>query len=270
MQWKVIDARAISFTGLLLLSVAVLLMAVLPSAAQPGWYPEAQKPLPDVPEQLVNDWAALLQPQEVQRLEEKLVAFNDTAGVQIAVLTLATLNGYDIAQLAFRIGDHWGIGSREHDSGLLLLIAVQERQVFIATGKGMEGVLPDVLARRIVDQIIVPAFREQQYFTGIDQATDVIMQLSRGEFPAVLQSNEEIDDFWLIVILIVMLLFFGWVTRKFFGMRGYIDRGGWHGLPTGGFPRSFGGGWSGGSRGGSSFGGFGGGSFGGGGAGGRW
>ncbi|MCS6916286.1 MAG: TPM domain-containing protein [Chitinophagales bacterium] len=263
--------------------LALLLIGPALARLQPGWYPDARKPLPAVPDRLVNDWAGMLSETERQQLEKKLVVFSDSSGVQIAVLTIPKLNGHEIARLAFRIGDHWGIGNKEDDNGVLILVAREEREVFIATGKGMEGPLPDVLARRIIDQFIIPAFREHRYYDGLHAATDVIISLSRGEFVAPLHQQPYRSsplDWTLILIIILLLAFllwFFWIIKKYGGMRGHIDGRGWHDHsfppfrtpPLNPWSGGFGGGksWGGGFGG---FGGFGGGSFGGGGAGGRW
>ncbi|MCS6990537.1 MAG: TPM domain-containing protein [Chitinophagales bacterium] len=248
--------------------------------AQPGWYPTAKDPLPKVPNRLVNDWAELLSSTEKERLEQKLTAFSDSTSIQMAILTIPTLNGYEKAQLAFRIGDHWGIGTKELDNGVLILVASREREVFIATGKGMEGLLPDVLVWRIINQTIIPAFRDQRYYDGLNEATDLIIQLTRGAFVQELKQQPyrlTFLDWTLIVIIVVMLLvllWFFWIIRNYGGMRGHIDGRGWHDADIPpiifgrGLPPLSGTGWN--DLGRTVFGGFGGGSFGGGGAGGRW
>ncbi len=252
------------------MAMGVFLFAANCSAAQSGWIPTPQQMVPPKPKQLVNDWAGLLTVQQQQMLERKLVAFSDSTSVQIAVLTLPELNGFDIAQLAFRIGDAWGIGGAQQDNGLLLLISKKERAVFIATGKGMEAVVPDVLAKRIVDYVLIPAFRNENYFAGIEQASAVIMALTRGEFVDELSSTERMEFWQTIVLILVVALFVLYLMRRM-NRGGFIDRRGWHPRPWIDIGRAYTfwprGGLGGGLGG---FGGFGGGSFGGGGAGGRW
>jgi len=239
--------------------------------AQPGWIPTNENPVPRKPDRLVNDWADLLSSAEEEALENKLVAESDSTSTQIAILTIRQLNGFDIAQLSFKIGDAWGIGGPNQDNGVLILVSKDDREVFIATGKGMEGYITDVLAKRIIENIIIPDFRQGNYYLGLDEGTEAIIKLASGEFTNELQNGkgEGIPGAAVFVIIIIIILFIIFINRR--GGGGYINRGGWHPRPWlwgggfgGGFgSRGFGGG-------GGGFGGFGGGSFGGGGAGGRW
>lgn len=226
-------------------------------------------PEPMKPKRIVNDYINLLSSDEWQRLENKLRTFNDSSSTQIAVVILNSTEGYAISQYAFELGEKWGVGQKGLDNGIVVLTAKEDREVFIATGYGVEDVLPDIYAKRIVENIILPAYKEGRFFDGLDRATDVIIDLTKGKYKA-----EDIPDgqkpipAWLIVL--VVILFFIIITasskNNYDGStisgKGTTHRGGgwWH---TGG-GGSFGG------SGGGGFGGFGGGSFGGGGAGGRW
>jgi len=146
---------------------------------------EAQNfpPRPDPP-RLVNDFAGLLAPSEQQSLENKLVAFNDTTSSQIAVVTVNSLNGYDVSEYSFELAELWGIGQEGEDNGILILIAPMERRMFIATGYGVEAYVPDAIAKRIVEGTLKPNFRNKAYFTGIDQATNLLIGLLSGQFSA--------------------------------------------------------------------------------------
>lgn len=90
---------------------------------------------------------------------------------------------YEIADYAQRLGENWGIGSSK-DNGILILAAMNDRNVFIATGRGMEGAVPDALAKRIVTNLIIPNFKTESYYQGLDQATDMIFKLASGEYKA--------------------------------------------------------------------------------------
>lgn len=245
--------------------------------------------IPDkpVPQRLVNDLAGMLSGQEVNALEQKLVAFNDSTSTQIAVVTVATLDGYDISDYAQRLAEKWGIGQKGRDNGVLVLVkpktADSNGEVSIAQGYGLEGVIPDITAAEIIDQEMLPAFRNGDYYGGIDRATNTLMSLARGEFTADeygqrgRNSKKDSPGSIFVIIFIIILI-------TIFSRRG--GRGGGRGrkltsgsdlpfwllmgmLGSGG--RSHGGSWGGFSGGGGGgFGGFGGGSFGGGGARGSW
>lgn len=245
--------------------------------------------IPDkpVPPRLVNDFAGMLSRQEVNALEQKLVAFNDSTSTQIAVVTVTDLNGYDIADYAQRLAEKWGIGQKGRDNGVLVLVkaktASSNGEVFIAQGYGLEGVIPDITAAEIIDQEIVPAFRNGDYYGGIDHATNTLMSLARGEFSAEQYGQRgrstkkdgpgSLFVIIFIVILITILSRRGgrgggrgrrltsgsdlpfWLLMSMLGSGGRSHRGSWGGFSGGG---------------GGGFGGFGGGGFGGGGARGSW
>ena len=228
----------------------------------------SQGNVPQKSRQLVNDYANLLSPGQRNRLEHKLVAYDDSTSTQIAVFTEASLNGGDAFQRSLDIAEDWGIGRSGKDNGVLIYVALEERSIFIQTGYGMEGILPDAVAKRIINQVIKPFFRQEQYYEGLDRATDVIIKLASGTY-----KGEPLEDakpgipIGLIIFLVIFLLI--WLSsRSGPGDGGYYG-GGKYGRGRGGWiilgPGS-GGGWSGGGGGG----GFGGGGFGGGGAGGSW
>lgn len=261
------------------LFISLLLMALSFSGWAQGDFPE--KPNPP---RLVNDFSKTLSDKEVRRLENKLVAYNDSTSSQVSIVLINSVGPYDISDYAFQLGDKWGIGRKDRDNGILILAAMKDRKVFIATGYGMEGAIPDILAKRIVDQLIVPNFRTENYYTGLDEATDMIFKLASGEYDGEnLSSSENPGRALPLLFLIIMVfgIFSLFKNRKdnnnhMGGKRGGVDL-----LTTmmlagmlGGNRGKFGdfssgrGGFGGG--GGGGFGGFGGGSFGGGGAGGSW
>lgn len=254
----------------------------LASLSFAGW---AQGDFPEKPSppRLVNDFSETLSEQEVRQLENKLVAYNDSTSTQVSVVLINSIGPYAISDYAFQLGDKWGIGRKDKDNGILILAAMKDREVFIATGYGMEGAVPDALAKRIVEQLIVPNFRSGNYFTGLDQATDTIIQLASGEYDAEQLTSNDRPGGVLPFLLIFMVGFVILTLIKnrrdnnnhMGGKRGGVDffttmmlasmLGGNRGK-YGDFSSGRGG--FGGSGGG--FGGFGGGSFGGGGAGGSW
>lgn len=230
---------------------------------------KAQLPSPPNPPRLVNDYTGTLTDSQVERLEYKLVAYNDSTSTQILVLLVDDLQGYSIEQYATEIGHSWGVGMKGKNNGAVILVKPKkgdERgQVNINTGYGLEEYVTDATAKRIIEKEMIPAFKEEDYYTGIDNAVNVIMDLCSGKFTQDDYNNEgnSIFGFILLIILIVYILY------RFHNNQNYSSGGTrtvW--IPSGG---GFGGrGYGGGSHGGGGFGGFGGGGFGGGGASGSW
>src|SRR5262249_36764642 len=140
--------------------------------------------------------------------------------------------GYEIAQLSFKIGDAWGIGGPNQDNGVLILVSKNDRQVFIATGKGMEGYVTDVLAKRIIDNIIVPDFKEGNYYQGLDEGTDAIIKLASGQFTDELNDKQkQIPAAAIVLIIIVIVVIIIIISNRRGGGGGYINRRGWFGNP---------------------------------------
>jgi uncharacterized protein len=263
-----------------LLILPAFLLAMLTENIHAQDFPE--KP---VPPRLVNDFAGMLNSNDINALENKLVAFNDSTSTQIAIVIVTSLHGYDKADYAQRLGQKWGIGQKGKNNGILILVKPKTEsesgEVYIATAYGLEGPVPDLRTSDIVNNLILPAFRAGDYYGGLDKATDTLMALARGEFPADLYKKHQdfsgIAPFIIIIIFIIIMMFMrsnGGNNQKHIGNKGLpiwlllsmmnsrnSHNGSWGGFSGGG---GFGGG------GGGGFGGFGGGSFGGGGAGGSW
>ena len=231
--------------------VAVLLMSWVASVAQ------AADGIPErpYPPRLVNDMAGVFSESAAAQLEDSLVAFSKQTSNQVVIVTTNDLGGYTPNEYATEIGDRWGVGQKKIDNGIVILIKPKTRfskgQVFIATGRGLEGALPDVFCNRIVEDKMIPILKEGNDYTAATWAAlKVIMPVCRGEYDyETYQSDEDLSLFdWICVIAILLV---------FIGFRIFLPFGG--GSFTSGFSGSSGG-----------FGGFGGGSFGGGGAGGSW
>lgn len=229
----------------------------------------------------VNDFAGILSMQERADLERKLYALEDSTGTQILVLALSTLGGQmDPATYATRIGQQWRAGQAGQDNGAVILVVKDDREMFIATGKGLEGSVPDAIASRIVRNVMAPAFREGRFYDGLSQAVDVIALASRGEFTAppegASRSSDEAGDGAAMLCLLLLILFVVILvisSRNRGGRGGRRYRSHYGGPPVIIWGGGGGSGWGGGGGGGGiDFGGFsgGGGDFGGGGAGGDW
>lgn len=244
------------------------------------------------PQRLVNDFAGIMTPEQVSILERKLVAFNDTTSTQIAVVTVSDLGGMDIESYSYELAKSWGIGQQGKNNGVLMLvkpkIGNQRGQARIEVGYGLEGVIPDAIANRIINQDAIPFFKKDDYYGGINQATNNLMKYATGEFTAekVDGNTGDVDIAVMIVILFVtffVIFILMKVSSKVKGntITGDSKKGNDGCLNalllglllsnTGGGGGSRGGSFGGGSGfGGGGFGGFGGGGFGGGGASGSW
>ena len=227
-------------------------------------------PNPSNPEKLVNDFANLLNAEEVQLLENKLIAFDDSTSNQICIVTVNSLNGYDVEDFAIRLGRKWGVGS-EKDNGILILIAKEEKKIDIEVGYGLEGFISDNDALGLINNTLKPAFKEGLFYKGLDNCTNDIFLLTQGAFKGNLREDVEISNFIIFLVLfIIILIFISYQPRHGGGNGGssYGGGGGWINYGGGGWNTGSGG-WSGGGDSGG-FGGFGGGSFGGGGSSGGW
>jgi uncharacterized protein len=234
---------------------------------------------PDPP-RLVNDFADVLSAAEEQQLEGALAQFARETSNQIAVVTVKSLEGNDPSDFAFRLGEQWGIGQKDKDNGVVVLfkpkVGNERGQIFVAVGYGLEGAIPDAIANRdIVDNEMIPRFKENDIYGGLYNGAQVIMSLAKGEFTAQEYQEKASDGKGGFPFFILFFLVFFVIIPIFRGRRKYYTGGSslpfW--LLMGGMMgsgRSHGGSFGNFSGGGGGFGGFGGGGFGGGGAGGSW
>lgn len=221
------------------------------------------------PPKLVNDFTNTLQPYQKQQLEDKLKVYDDSTSNQIAIVIVESLKGYEANEYATALGRKWGVGNKDFNNGVVILISTGGgeggRDAYIAPGYGLEGAIPDITAKSIVDNELIPNLKSGNYYRALDETTDAIIKAAAGEYkaPANYGSKKKkgIPINTIIFIIIILIAIFSGGAS---GGGTYVSRGGWTGWSGG----SSGGGWSGG--GGGGFGGFGGGSFGGGGAGGKW
>lgn len=252
-----------------LIVVIALCASLTASAQQPydqtGW-------LPDKEDHLVYDYYNLLESSQIASLEERLQAFNDTTSNQIVVMITPAFGGNDISSFAFDVGNKWGIGQGRFDNGVIIVVKPKDDtdgQVEIAVGTGLEGALPDIFCKRIIEDQMIPHFRDDDYLGGINAALDIIMPVCAGEYSFEQYKDDNSVPAWLTLLFIIAFIaIIIWASKHSHGS------GGSGGAYLGGYGptstwSSAGGGWNSGSSGGG-FGGFGGGSFGGGGASGRW
>ncbi|WP_378186579.1 TPM domain-containing protein [Aquimarina sp. W85] len=244
----------------------------------------AQRDIPPIPktQTAVYDEAQLLTANEASQLEQKLVRYADTTSTQLVVATILSLEGENIGLYAAEWAHAWGIGQEKEDNGVLILVAKNERKIWITTGYGVEEKLTDFTTKTIIDQIITPQFKNGNFYTGLDLGTTAIFQVLDGTFKG---SNKRkgSPDFpiaQVVILFFVFLMIIRAIAKSNKGGKGGGNSG--HrsatgsildaiilsSLGRGGFGSGSGG--FGGSSGGGFGGGFGGGGFGGGGAGGSW
>jgi len=253
----------------------------------------------------VTDLTQTLSAEEQAALNQKLSQFSQQAGSQVAVLLLPSTQPEDIAQFGIRLADAWKVGREKEDDGVIIIVAKNDRKMRIEVGYGLEGAIPDAIAKRIIGEQIAPAFKQGQFYQGLNLATDSLIKLIQGEqLPAPSKHARQAQaDGWMSMLPILMFAAIiggaifkgmlgdfpgslvtggllggiaGWLgaTALVMGLIGLatfvftLAMGGRGGGSYGAYPGGFGG-YSGGSRGPDIFSG-GGGGFGGGGASGDW
>ncbi len=236
--------------------------------------------LPQKPMGMVNDYANMLSSSEVNQLERKLRNYRDTTTNVIAIATIESLEGYSRDEVANELFSKWKMWEGDRYNGVLILIAKNDRELKIEVGYGLEGAIPDAMANRIVQDVLVPNLRSGTVYNGLDRASDIMIQLAAGEFEGAPEMQSNGPDIPIDLIIFFIVLIFVVISR--FGKGG--GKGGrrtlgpvdvllWGSMMGGGNRGGGFGGGGGNSFGGGGFGGFGGGGgfgSGGGGAGGSW
>lgn len=234
---------------------------------------------PAKPGKLVNDYTNTLSSSQLQQLENKLIAFDDSTSTQIAIAIVKSIRDYDINEYTLELGRRWGVGNSDKNNGIMIVVALGDRKISIQTGYGLEGVLPDVYAKRIIETEIKPHFKNGNYYAGLEAGTDAIIRYTRGEYKNDQSGNKGgggIPSVFIILVIIAIIIIIlrrggggGRGGHQVIGSRGMADALFWSMLLGSGRRSGGRSGW-GGSSGGGGFGGFGGGSFGGGGSSGSW
>ncbi|HVQ10749.1 MAG TPA: TPM domain-containing protein [Methyloceanibacter sp.] len=244
-----------------------LLLWIGPAAAEPNY--------PQLTGRIVDD-ADLLSAADIAELDAGLKALEDKSSDQVVVVTLPSLQGYSIEDFGYQLGRHWGIGTKEKDNGVLLIVAPNERKVRIEVGRGLEPLLTDAMSNVIITGAILPRFRTGDYAGGIKEGVkgiELVLTGDAAELAERVKGRRDADDpkvDWLVVIFwTLIILWFIWVTWRSTQRQAHRSGSGPVFIPGPGWGGgSGGGGWSGGSGGGGFSGG--GGSFGGGGSSGSW
>ncbi|KJD32635.1 methanol dehydrogenase [Tamlana nanhaiensis] len=250
----------------------------------------AQFDIPEKPsfQTSVYDYENLLSSSQKNSLEQKLIKYSDTTSTQIVVAIINSTNGENINYVGAQWGQAWGIGgSKNNDNGILIILAKADRRITISTGYGVEHLLTDAMSKRIIERDIIPYFKQNDYYGGLNRGTDAIFEVLNGEYQGTRQggSSGGIPIGVIFILFFIFLIIIISISKKNKGggnNRGSGNSGsdlleaiilsnmgrGSYNRGSSGWGRSSGGGWS--SGGGGFGGGFGGGGFGGGGASGGW
>ena len=141
------------------------------------------------PPRLVNDFTGnFLTPEQREALERKLKAYDDSTSSQIAIVIVESLEGYEANEYATELGKKWGVGGKEFNNGVVILVstggAAGTRDAYIATGYGLEGAIPDITAKFITLHELIANFKQEQYYRGLDEATNALIKAAAGEYKA--------------------------------------------------------------------------------------
>lgn len=246
----------------------------------------AQFEIPEKPkfQTSVYDYANLLSTSQKDNLEQKLIKYSDTTSTQIVIAIINSTEGENINFLGAQWGQKWGIGQEKEDNGVLILLARDDRRIAINTGYGVEHLLTDAMSKRIIERDIIPYFKQNDYYGGLNRGADAIFEVLNGEYKGTRQSssNDGLPVGFIITIIfifIIILISISKNKRGGGGNRGHRSTGSdileaiiLSNMGRGNYRRGGSSGWGGSSSGGGGGfgGGFGGGGFGGGGASGGW
>jgi uncharacterized protein len=168
--------------------------------------------IPPKPNYFVNDYAGVLSKQEAIALEKLLGAFEDSTSNQVAIVIETSLDGEEAFTRSVNIAEAWGIGNKNNDNGVLIYLAIREKQIFIQVGKGLEGVLTDALIGRIIDYKIKPHLKKQKYFEGLKQGSVALIEESYNEYKA--DKSSSAMPLWMVVALIGSIILLIYLLSK--------------------------------------------------------
>ena len=193
---------------------ALWLAAALGAAA---WHAAAQQPVPPLTGHVV-DSTGTLSADDVAGLERKLAAFEERKGSQIAVLLVRTSAPEAIEPYALRVAEQWGIGRGGVDDGVVLVAALDDRRMRFEVGYGLEGAVPDALARRIIAETIAPRFYEADYAGGLNAGLDALIGLIDGEpLPVPVAQEPDVEPFAALPVVFLVALFVAPLLRRVLG-----------------------------------------------------
>lgn len=173
--------------------------------------------IPEFSNRLVNDYAKVLSADEVRSMETRLRSYYDTTSNCVIVVIINDLAGYEAADYAQRLGEKWGVGTGKYSNGLVILLSPEGHEVFIATGYGLEGVLPDVTCHRIAEKYMKPYFKEEEYYEGLEAGLDIILPVAAKEYSfEEYQKEQDAEEMALLMkflgFLVVSFLIFVFIA----------------------------------------------------------
>ncbi len=173
----------------------------------------AQKAIPELWGQRVHDEAKILQPSTIDKLEKELKTFEDSTSNQIAVLIISSLEGEVMEEYSLKVAEKWRLGTKLKDNGALFVVAIDDHEMRIEVGQGLQGKLTDALCSRIIRNEVTPAFRRNAYDEGVNTAIDLIIKSTRGEYTA--EAGDEDNTGWIIFAIIFGLICIGLLVYSF-------------------------------------------------------
>ena len=202
-----------------ILSLFILLLCCLPMAAYGLDVPKLQG--------YVNDYAGMIGPSVKSRLEEELRTFEQSDSTQIVILTVPSLEGESLEEFSIRVAEAWKIGQQGKDNGVLFIVSQQERKIRIEVGQGLEGELTDLMAGRIIDQVIKPRFKQADYDGGFITGVSALISATRGEFKAEPRSAQRRQKGFppfltFLLFLGIFVLILGSLSRILGGIAGAL------------------------------------------------
>src|SRR5210317_1468059 len=176
-----------------------------------GWFHfgYSQFEIPETPkfQTSVYDYISLLSSSEKSALEEKLIRYSDTTTTQLVVAIISSTKGENITFLGANWAEKWGIGQKEEDNGIFILLAKDDRKIAINTGYGVEHLLTDAMSKRIIERDIIPYFKRNDYYGGLNIGADSIFKVLQGEYKGSRQSDDSFPIGVLIFLLFIFIVF---------------------------------------------------------------
>lgn len=158
----------------------------------------------------VNDFAGILNSSQVRELEKKLEQYESETSNQVAILIISSLEGDSLEDFSIRVVENWKVGQKGKDNGVLILVAFNDRKMRIEVGRGLEGSLTDLVAGRIIDSVMKPAFKQKDYYKGLDDAISSVALAVKGEFKADSSvkkgdSNNNLETYLMFLVVTLLL-----------------------------------------------------------------
>ena len=175
----------------------------------------AQFTIPEKPslQTSVYDYANVLNANEKSQLEEKLIKYSDSTSTQIMLITIESLKGEDVSQLATKWAHTWGLGQAKEDNGVIILLAKKEKKIAINPGYGLEDRLTAGIGGEIIRNIIIPEFKAGSYYKGLDKGTDALFDVFKGKYKGTRKQNKK-NDFPIVPIVIIVIILLVLISRN--------------------------------------------------------